>query len=105
MAQEHAELLGAADTGDVVGWTYRKDWFERPELQAEFRPSTAVISWLPTFTELKDIAEFFQNRTIDGKTVYGASIYTERGSEGHHHGRDGRALQFWLQIRKPREAI
>jgi multiple sugar transport system substrate-binding protein len=23
--------------GDVVGWTYRKDWFERPELQAEFK--------------------------------------------------------------------
>ena len=21
--------------GDVVGWTYRKDWFERPELRAE----------------------------------------------------------------------
>ncbi len=23
--------------GDVVGWTYRKDWFEKPELQAEFK--------------------------------------------------------------------
>lgn len=23
--------------GDVVGWTYRKDWFERPELQKEFK--------------------------------------------------------------------
>ena len=23
--------------GDVVGWTYRKDWFDRPELQAEFK--------------------------------------------------------------------
>ncbi len=23
--------------GDVVGWTYRKDWFRRPELQAEFK--------------------------------------------------------------------
>jgi multiple sugar transport system substrate-binding protein len=22
--------------GHVVGWTYRRDWFERPELQAEF---------------------------------------------------------------------
>jgi multiple sugar transport system substrate-binding protein len=35
-----------------------------------------------TFAELKDIAEFFQNREIDGKKVYGAYIYTERGSEG-----------------------
>ena len=22
---------------DVVGWTYRKDWFSKPELQAEFK--------------------------------------------------------------------
>ena len=32
--------------------------------------------------ELKEVAEFLQGRDIDGKTVYGASIYTERGSEG-----------------------
>ena len=30
----------------------------------------------------KEIAEFFQGREIDGKKVYGAYIYTERGSEG-----------------------
>src|ERR1700751_3041216 len=23
--------------GDAIGWTYRKDWFARPEIQAEFR--------------------------------------------------------------------
>ncbi|MGO7785649.1 hypothetical protein ACC717_37080, partial [Rhizobium ruizarguesonis] len=23
--------------GDVVGWTYRKDWFEKPEMQKEFK--------------------------------------------------------------------
>ena len=69
--------------GDVVGWTYRKDWFERPELMAEFKEKYGRDLAPPaTFADLKDIAEFFQNRTIDGKTVYGASIYTERGSEG-----------------------
>jgi len=69
--------------GDVVGWTYRKDWFERPELQTEFKEKYGRDLAAPkTFAELKDIAEFFQNREIDGKTVYGASIYTERGSEG-----------------------
>jgi multiple sugar transport system substrate-binding protein len=69
--------------GDVVGWTYRKDWFARPELQKEFkekfgRDLTPPVTW----AELKDVATFFQNRTIDGKTVYGASIFTERGAEG-----------------------
>ena len=23
--------------GDALGWTYRKDWFAKPELQAEFK--------------------------------------------------------------------
>lgn len=68
---------------DVVGWTYRRDWFERPELQAEFREAYGRDLDVPeTLAELKDIAEFFQGREIDGRTVYGAAIYTERGSEG-----------------------
>ncbi|MEM6481454.1 MAG: ABC transporter substrate-binding protein [Pseudomonadota bacterium] len=69
--------------GDVVGWTYRKDWFERPELQEEFQSTYGRALDVPTsLKELKDIAEFFQGREIDGTTVYGAAIYTERGSEG-----------------------
>ncbi len=69
--------------GDVVGWTYRKDWFERPELQAEFMETYGRALDVPnSLEELKDIAEFFQGRDIDGTTVYGAAIYTERGSEG-----------------------
>jgi len=69
--------------GDVVGWTYRKDWFGRPEIQAEFEGAYGRPLDVPdTLAELKDIAEFFQGREIDGTTVYGAAIYTERGSEG-----------------------
>ncbi|PKQ13279.1 MAG: ABC transporter substrate-binding protein [Alphaproteobacteria bacterium HGW-Alphaproteobacteria-1] len=68
---------------DVVGWTYRRDWFERPELQAEYKQRYGRDLRVPeTLAELKDIAEFFQGREIDGTTVYGAAIYTERGSEG-----------------------
>src|ERR1700704_7114072 len=69
--------------GDAVGWTYRKDWFARPELKAEFKAKYGRDLAVPkTLDELKEIAQFFQNRTIDGKKVYGAYIYTERGSEG-----------------------
>ena len=69
--------------GDVVGWTYRKDWFERPEIQEAFQAEYGRELDVPeTLEELKDIAEFFQGREIDGNTVYGAAIYTERGSEG-----------------------
>ncbi|MBN9017253.1 MAG: extracellular solute-binding protein [Rhizobiales bacterium] len=68
---------------DAVGWTYRKDWFARPELQKEFKEKYGRDLAPPkTYDELKQIAEFFQGRDIDGKKVYGAYIFTERGSEG-----------------------
>ena len=68
---------------DAVGWTYRKDWFARPEIQADFKTKYGRDLAPPkTYDELKQIAEFFQGREIDGKKVYGAYIYTERGSEG-----------------------
>ena len=41
--------------GDVVGWTYRKDWFERPELQAAFKESYGRDLAVPaSLEELKD---------------------------------------------------
>src|SRR6201997_347558 len=68
---------------DAVGWTYRKDWFARPEIQAEFKKKYGRDLEPPqTWDELKQVAEFFQGREIDGKKVYGAYIFTERGSEG-----------------------
>ena len=90
--------------GDVVGWTYRKDWFERPELQAEFKEKYGRDLGVPaTFAELKDIAEFFQGRDIDGKTVYGASIYTERGSEGITMGAMDVLYSFGFKYENPDE--
>src|SRR5690349_19406479 len=69
--------------GDVVGWTYRKDWFEKPELQKEFKDKYGWDLAPPkTYDQLMQIAEFFQGREVDGQTRYGAAIYTERGSEG-----------------------
>ena len=68
---------------DAIGWTYRKDWFAKPELQAEFKKKyNRDLAPPATYDELKQVAEFFQGRKIDGKKVYGAYIYTERGSEG-----------------------
>ena len=69
--------------GDANGWFYRRDWFENPELMAEFKEKTGRDLAVPTtWDEFKQVAEFFQGREIDGKTVYGAAIFTERGSEG-----------------------
>jgi multiple sugar transport system substrate-binding protein len=87
---------------DVVGWTYRKDWFERPELQAEFKGKYGYDLGVPSSLEhLKDIAEFFQNREIDGKTVYGAAIYTERGSEGITMGVTNALYNYGFEYQNP----
>ena len=88
--------------GDVVGWTYRKDWFERPELQKEYKGKYGRDLAVPkSLDELKDIAQFFQNRKIDGKTVYGAAIYTERGSEGITMGVTNALYNYGFEYSNP----
>jgi multiple sugar transport system substrate-binding protein len=69
--------------GDAVAWTYRKDWFARPEIQRDFKTKFGRDIGPPaTWAELKELGQFFQDREIDGKRVYGTALYTERGSEG-----------------------
>ena len=88
--------------GDVVGWTYRKDWFDRPDLQAEFETKHGRSLGVPAnLEELKDIAEFFQGRDIDGTTVYGAAIYTERGSEGITMGVTNALYNYGFEYENP----
>ena len=68
---------------DAVGWTYRKDWFARPELRAEFKQKyNRELEPPKTWDELLQVSKFFTGREIDGKKVYGSYIFTERGSEG-----------------------
>jgi multiple sugar transport system substrate-binding protein len=91
--------------GDALGWTYRKDWFARPELQAEFKQKYGRDLAVPkTQTELKEIAEFFQGREIDGKKVYGAAIFTERGSEGITMGVANALYPFGFKYQNPDKA-
>ncbi|MGI9334056.1 MAG: ABC transporter substrate-binding protein [Gammaproteobacteria bacterium] len=81
--------------GDANGWFYRKDWFAKPELQAAFKSKYGRDLAAPaTWIELKDIAEFFQGREVDGEKRYGAAIFTERGSEGITMGATS-ALYSW----------
>ena len=90
--------------GDVVGWTYRKDWFSKPELKAEYKKKYGRDLGVPkTLAELKDIAEFFQGREIDGKKVYGAAIYTERGSEGITMGVTNALYNYGFQYENPKK--
>jgi multiple sugar transport system substrate-binding protein len=90
--------------GDAVGWTYRKDWFSRPELRAEFKKKHGRDLAPPTtWTELKQVGEFFQGREIDGKKVYGAYIFTERGSEGITMGVTNALYDWGFQYDNPKK--
>ena len=90
--------------GDAVGWTYRKDWFSRPEIQAEFKKKYGRDLAPPkTYDELKQIAEFFQGREIDGKKVYGAYIFTERGSEGITMGVTNVLYDYGFEYENPKK--
>jgi multiple sugar transport system substrate-binding protein len=69
--------------GDAVGWTYRKDWFAKPELRKEFKKKYGYELGIPKdWVQLKQIAQFFQGRVIDGQKVYGAAIYSKRAGDG-----------------------
>lgn len=90
--------------GDALGWTYRKDWFARPDLQAAFKAKhNRDLAAPKTQTELKQIAEFFQGREIDGKKVYGAAIFTERGSEGITMGVANALYPFGFEFEDPKK--
>jgi len=90
--------------GDALGWVYRKDWFARPELQQAFKEKYGYDLAPPaTWDQLKDVATFFQGREIDGKTVYGAAIYTERGSEGITMGVTEALYPWGFQYQDPEQ--
>ncbi|MEM9797661.1 MAG: extracellular solute-binding protein [Pseudomonadota bacterium] len=84
--------------GDALGWFYRKDWFEMPDIQEAFQAEVGRPLEEPTtMTELMEIAKFFQEREIDGQIRYGASIFTERGSEGITMGATAALYSFGFE--------
>ncbi len=88
--------------GDAVGWVYRKDWFARPEIRSAFQAKyNRELTPPRTWDELYEVASFFQGREIDGKKVYGAALYTERGSEGITMGATSALYSWGFQYQNP----
>ena len=91
--------------GDAVAWTYRKDWFARSDIRADFKTRFGrEIAPPTTWDELKDLGQFFQGRMIDGKRVYGAALFTERGSEGITMGVTSAMYANGMQYENPNKA-
>jgi glycerol transport system substrate-binding protein len=58
---------------------FRYDWFNDPEIQAEFKDEYGYDLGVPVnWSAYEDIAEFFTGRTIDGEEVYGNMDYGKK---------------------------
>ncbi len=91
--------------GDAIAWTYRKDWFARPDIRHDFKTRFGRDSAPPTTgDERKDLGQFFQGRVIDGKKVFGAALFTERGSEGITMGVTSAMYANGMQYVNPHKA-
>ena len=88
--------------GDALAWAYRKDWFDRPELNSEFKAKHGYDLGVPkNWNELYDMCTFFQGREIDGQVRYGAAINTERGSEGITMGVTAAMYAWGMEYENP----
>ena len=88
--------------GDALAWAYRKDWFDRPELNSEFKAKHGYDLGVPkNWDELYDMCTFFQGREIDGQVRYGAAINTERGSEGITMGVTAAMYAWGMEYENP----
>ena len=88
--------------GDALAWAYRKDWFDRPELNSEFKAKHGYDLGVPkNWDQLYDMCTFFQGREIDGQVRYGAAINTERGSEGITMGVTAATYAWGMEYENP----
>ena len=88
--------------GDALAWAYRKDWFDRSELNSEFKAKHGYDLGVPkNWDQLYDMCTFFQGREIDGQVRYGAAINTERGSEGITMGVTAAMYAWGMQYENP----
>jgi glycerol transport system substrate-binding protein len=73
---------------------FRKDWFDRPEIQQAFKEKYGYDLGVPlNWSAYEDIAEFFTGREIDGKKVWGHMDFAKKGPD-----MGWRFTDAWLSI-------
>ena len=92
--------------GDAVGWTYRKDWFARPDVQKEFKAKygrdLAVPKTLDELTRHRKILPGPRDRRQEG--LWRLDLYRARFGR-HHHGRFELSLRLRLQVSGSQQAL
>ncbi len=73
------ELYQLPDQQFANLYWFRYDWFNDPEIQAEFKKAYGYDLGVPVnWSAYEDIAEFFTGKTIDGQKVYGNMDYGKK---------------------------
>jgi glycerol transport system substrate-binding protein len=61
---------------------FRKDWFDKPEIQKAFKEKYGYDLGVPlNWSAYEDIAEFFTGREIDGTKVWGHMDFAKKGPD------------------------
>jgi multiple sugar transport system substrate-binding protein len=71
--------------GDAHNVYYRHDLFTDPKNQADFKAKYNYDLPIPikTWDQYRDVAEFFNGKTIDGQTIYGAGTAFKRKAQSY----------------------
>ena len=91
--------------GDANGWFYRKDWFENPEIMADFKEKYGR-----DLRRAEDLGRVQGGRRVLPGPRDRRQDRLRRGDlhrarlRRHHHGRDLGALSVRLQVREPSRA-
>ena len=73
------ELYQLPDQQFANLYWFRYDWFNDPEIQAEFKEAYGYDLGVPVnWSAYEDIAEFFTGKTIDGQKVFGNMDYGKK---------------------------
>ncbi len=71
--------------GDAHNVYYRRDLLTDPKNQADFKAKYGYDLPVPikTWNQYRDIAEFFNNKTVEGQTIYGAGTAFMRKAQSY----------------------
>ena len=96
---------GLPAMADAVGWTYRKDWFAKPELRAEFKAKyNRELEPPKTWDELIEVVEIL-HRQGDRRQEGLRLVHLHRARLGRHHdGRHQRDVQLRLRLHGSRRS-
>lgn len=79
------KMYGVPYDGDAHNVYYRRDLLTDPKNQADFKAKYGYDLPVPikTWNQYRDIAEFFNGKTVDGQTIYGAGTAFKRKAQSY----------------------